>query len=762
MDFDWSFIEPIVYLVWLARRGRVRPRPDPDELASHRAQRQPAVGRRHGPRDPRDRVPAARQAVRRRDGHAVASGFNAVGWLVILAGIALGGGFGLYTARTVKMTAMPQLVSLFNAVGGGAAALIAIDDYLKFASAGTVPGLQVNVATVLDVVIGSITFTGSLIASGKLMGLKITPSRPVRIPGGQLVTLALALITIAGALFLWSGNVSLPVMGVILLAALIFGVTMTLPIGGADMPVVISLLNSFTGMAVAMAGFVLGNPVLIIGGALVGASGAILTKLMADAMNRSVLNIMIGGFGGGEGTASAVGASGGSERELGMDDAAIQLAYASSVIVVPGYGLAVAQAQHAVRELAEILEARGVDVKYAIHPVAGRMPGHMNVLLAEANVPYPQLKEMEDINPEFDRCDVALVIGANDVTNPAARKPGSPVSGMPILDVDHAKNIIVMKRVDRSRVRGHRQRALHEPQDGDAVRGREAGPRGPDRGGEVALASVHRDPAHGPGSAGAVSIPGASRADRAYAWTMPSRKPAAPARAAPRPHGRGPPRSRSSDRTGSARRRRCSRSRPRSSAPAVPWSSGREVVRDNPLGINEGATGEAQLWVLVSQIRQELELARKADVLATDRGVMDNYAYYLRSCGGEDEYETYPLVRRWSRTYDLVVRLLPDVALQADGVRSTNDAFRDEVEAILDRVLPGARAGGASRHAPRVGDHEPVRLVRGRGAARRVDRRHGLAARPLALAAATTPPGARSTGRPRRRRRSADPMSRPA
>jgi NAD(P) transhydrogenase subunit beta len=374
------------------------------------------------------------------------SGINYVGWVIIVAGIALGGGVGLYTARGVKMTAMPQLVSLFNAVGGGAAALIAIDDYLKFANAGVVPGLQVNVATVLDIVIGSITFTGSLIASGKLMGLKITPSRPVMIPGGRLVTAALAAIAVAGALYLWVGNVSLPVMAVILIAALIFGITMTLPIGGADMPVVISLLNSFTGMAVAMAGFVLGNPVLIIGGALVGASGAILTKLMADAMNRSVMNIMLGGFGGGDTTSAAGGPGGGSERELGMDDAAIQLAYASSVIVVPGYGLAVAQAQHGVRELAELLEARGVDVKYAIHPVAGRMPGHMNVLLAEANVPYPQLKEMEDINPEFDRCDVALVIGANDVTNPAARKPGSPVSGMPILDVDHAKNIIVMKR----------------------------------------------------------------------------------------------------------------------------------------------------------------------------------------------------------------------------------------------------------------------------------------------------------------------------
>jgi NAD(P) transhydrogenase subunit beta len=369
-------------------------------------------------------------------------GINTVGWLIILAGIALGGGLGLYMARTVKMTAMPQLVSLFNAVGGGAAALIAIDDYLGLTAA---PVAQIGVATVLDIVIGSITFTGSLIASGKLMGLSITPSRPVMIPGGRIVTATLALIVVVGAIYLWAGNLSVPVMGLILLAALIFGVTMTLPIGGADMPVVISLLNSFTGTAVAMAGFVLGNDVLIIAGALVGASGAILTKLMADAMNRSVMNIMIGGFGGGEGTVAEAG-PGGSVRSIGADDVAIQLAYAQHVIVVPGYGLAVAQAQHAVRELADLLEERGVDVKYAIHPVAGRMPGHMNVLLAEANVPYPQLKEMEEINPEFERADVALVIGANDVTNPAARRPGSPVSGMPILDVDKAKSIVVIKR----------------------------------------------------------------------------------------------------------------------------------------------------------------------------------------------------------------------------------------------------------------------------------------------------------------------------
>jgi H+-translocating NAD(P) transhydrogenase subunit beta len=375
-------------------------------------------------------------------------GFSIGPWVIIVVGIAVGGGLGLRTARTVKMTAMPQLVSLFNAVGGGAAALLAINDYLRIAGAATVvvPTIQINVATVLDIVIGSVTFSGSLIAAGKLMGLKITPSRSVRIPGGQLTTLALAVIVVAAALFLWVGNVNLAVMFIILAAALVFGVTMTLPIGGADMPVVISLLNSFTGTAVAMAGFVLDNPVLIIAGALVGASGAILTKLMADAMNRSVLNIMVGGFGGGEGSVAVTGVGGGTVREVSADDVAIQLAYAQHVIVVPGYGLAVAQAQHAVRELAELLESRGVDVVYAIHPVAGRMPGHMNVLLAEANVPYPQLKEMDDINPEFERCDVALVIGANDVTNPAARHPGSPVSGMPILDVDHAKSIVVIKR----------------------------------------------------------------------------------------------------------------------------------------------------------------------------------------------------------------------------------------------------------------------------------------------------------------------------
>jgi len=372
-------------------------------------------------------------------------GFSAVPWVIIVVGIAVGGGLGLYTAKAVKMTAMPQLVSLFNAVGGGAAALIAIDDYIRLAGASGAVRIDAHIFIVLDIIIGSITFTGSIIASGKLQGL--IAGKPIMVPGGQLVTLALAAVTALGAVYLFAtGTPNLAIMVVILAAALIFGVTMTLPIGGADMPVVISLLNSFTGTAVAMAGFVIDNPVLIIAGALVGASGAILTKLMADAMNRSVMNIMVGGFGGGDDAAGAAAGAGGSVRSIGADDVAIQLAYAQHVIVVPGYGLAVAQAQHAVRELAELLEERGVDVKYAIHPVAGRMPGHMNVLLAEANVPYPQLKEMEDINPEFARADVALVIGANDVTNPAARRPGSPVSGMPILDVDQAKSIVVIKR----------------------------------------------------------------------------------------------------------------------------------------------------------------------------------------------------------------------------------------------------------------------------------------------------------------------------
>ncbi len=370
-----------------------------------------------------------------------------LGWPIIAVGIVIGGGLGLYTAQSVKMTAMPQLVSLFNAVGGGAAALIAIDDYIRLTNLGSPVAVDTTIATVLDVVIGCVTFTGSLIASGKLQGL--VPGKPIVFPGARLLTIALAVVAIVGTAYLVFSTASVPVLFLIIAAGLVFGVTMVLPIGGADMPVVISLLNSFTGTAVAMAGFVINSPVLIIAGALVGASGAILTKLMADAMNRSVMNIIAGGFGTGDAAAgAATGAvTGGSVREVHVDDVAIQLAYAQKVIVVPGYGLAVAQAQHQVRELAELLEARGVEVSYAIHPVAGRMPGHMNVLLAEANVPYPQLKEMDDINPEFERCDVALVVGANDVTNPAARSnPASPIYGMPILDVDKARSIVVIKR----------------------------------------------------------------------------------------------------------------------------------------------------------------------------------------------------------------------------------------------------------------------------------------------------------------------------
>jgi NAD(P) transhydrogenase subunit beta len=379
-------------------------------------------------------------------------GLSTASWAIIIVGFAIGAGAGLWMARNVKMTAMPQLVSLFNAVGGGAAALVAIQDYLRIGSQGGA-SVSTSIFVVLGAAIGCVTFSGSLIASGKLQG--VVSGKPIIFPGSRPLTVVLAVVAVvgtavlildaAGTLALGSGAAAL-VLGVIIASALVFGITMVLPIGGADMPVVISLLNSFTGTAAAMAGFVLGNPVLIISGALVGASGGILTKLMADAMNRSIINIIVGGFGGGEGTVGSAGGGAIQARAVSADDVAIQLVYASNVIVVPGYGLAVAQAQYACRELAELLESKGVDVKYAIHPVAGRMPGHMNVLLAEANVPYPSLKEMDEINPEFDRCDVALVVGANDVTNPAARRPGNPVSGMPILNVDHAKSIVVIKR----------------------------------------------------------------------------------------------------------------------------------------------------------------------------------------------------------------------------------------------------------------------------------------------------------------------------
>jgi H+-translocating NAD(P) transhydrogenase subunit beta len=365
-----------------------------------------------------------------------------VGWTVLIVGALLGSVAGLYSARTVQMTAMPQLVSMFNAVGGGAAALVAIYEYIHDESAGSVLG-STSVFTVLDVLIGSVTFTGSLIAAGKLQG--IITGQPVIFRGGRVLNAALAVIALGTGAFMFT-TASLPALLILVLAALAFGVMMVLPIGGADMPVVISLLNAFTGTAVAMAGFVVGNWALIVAGALVGASGGILTKLMADAMNRSLVNIIIGGFGTGDSVVAAAVGGDAAIRSIAADDAAIQLAYASKVIIVPGYGLAAAQAQHGVAELASLLESRGIEVSYAIHPVAGRMPGHMNVLLAEANVPYPLLKEMDEVNPEFARADVALVIGANDVTNPAARRAGTAISGMPILDVDQAKSIIVIKR----------------------------------------------------------------------------------------------------------------------------------------------------------------------------------------------------------------------------------------------------------------------------------------------------------------------------
>ena len=367
---------------------------------------------------------------------------TATGWTVMIVGALLGSAVGLWAARTVQMTAIPQLVSAFNSVGGGAAALVAIYGYYYAESRGTVLGTT-SVFTVLDVLIGSVTFSGSIIAAGKLQGL--ISGQPIIVKGGRLINVALAVVALGTGAFMF-GTASLPAMLILVLASLAFGVMMVLPIGGADMPVVISLLNAFTGTAVAMAGFVIGNWALIVAGALVGASGSILTKLMADAMNRSLTNIIVGGFGTGD-SMVAVGPAGDAQvRSIAADDAAIQLAYASKVIIVPGYGLAAAQAQHGVAELAKLLEDRGVEVSYAIHPVAGRMPGHMNVLLAEANVPYPQLREMDEINPEFARTDVALVIGANDVTNPAARRPGNEISGMPILDVDQAKSVIVVKR----------------------------------------------------------------------------------------------------------------------------------------------------------------------------------------------------------------------------------------------------------------------------------------------------------------------------
>lgn len=371
-------------------------------------------------------------------------------WIVLLAGTAVGAVGGLVSARRVQMTAMPQLVSLFNAVGGGAAALVAIVELTRRVAdadlmlVGSHVGAGVTIPVGLDVIIGAVTFSGSLIAAGKLQGL--VSGAPISFPGSRAASFVSAAVALVGAVWVVV-DPSMPVLWLVLVAALAFGVLMVLPIGGADMPVVISLLNAFTGLAVAMAGFVVGNQIMIIAGALVGASGTILTKLMADAMNRSVMSIMVGGFGTGDTAAGdAVVGAAAAVRRTDADDVAIQLAYASTVMIVPGYGLAAAQAQREVGELGKVLSERGIRVIYAVHPVAGRMPGHMNVLLAEADVPYTQLVEMDEANAEFAAADVALVVGANDVTNPAARRPGNAISGMPILDVDHARSIVVIKR----------------------------------------------------------------------------------------------------------------------------------------------------------------------------------------------------------------------------------------------------------------------------------------------------------------------------
>jgi NAD(P) transhydrogenase subunit beta len=386
--------------------------------------------------------------------------------LLILVGAVIGGGIGWYLARTVEMTAMPQMVALFNGMGGGAAALTSASEFLDKLNNNVAYGVDFSIATVLGVVIGCVSLAGSFIALGKLQGF--ISASPVTYKGQQIVNAVVAVAILALGIFLIvvapgdTHRLVLVAMGVL---ALILGVAITMPIGGADMPVVISLLNSFTGLAAAFTGFVLSSTVLVIAGALVGASGMLLTLLMGKAMNRPVTNVLFGAFGTGGGTEAASAAGEGkSIRELSVDDVATLLAYATQVVVVPGYGMAVARAQNAVQELAKLLEDRGVEVKYGIHPVAGRMPGHMNVLLAEADVPYNLLYEMEDINPEMPRTDVVLVIGANDVVNPAARNdPKSPIYGMPIIDVDKAQNVVVMKRSMRSGFAGIDNPLFYEP-----------------------------------------------------------------------------------------------------------------------------------------------------------------------------------------------------------------------------------------------------------------------------------------------------------
>jgi NAD(P) transhydrogenase subunit beta len=358
-------------------------------------------------------------------------------WILIVVGVAIGAAVGVPAARKVRMTAIPQMVALFNGVGGGAVFLIAWAEFRLTHGYSTGQPTYFTVFSLFAAIVGSVSFWGSNIAFGKLQ--ELLPGRPITLGRSQqLVNGAFAAGSHSQLLFI-----------LMLIAAAILGNLVVLPIGGADMPVVISLLNAFTGLSAAATGVALNNPALIVAGMIVGASGSILTNLMATAMNRSIPAIIAGGFGGGGVVEGAVGAGAfeGTVRATTAADVAVQLAYARQVVIVPGYGMAVAQAQHTVAELAKALEKRGVGVSYAIHPVAGRMPGHMNVLLAEANVPYEQLREMDDINPQFPQTDVALVIGANDVTNPAAKtNPGSPIFGMPILEVENAHSVVVIKR----------------------------------------------------------------------------------------------------------------------------------------------------------------------------------------------------------------------------------------------------------------------------------------------------------------------------
>jgi len=386
--------------------------------------------------------------------------FTTAGILITIVGLVIGVPIGAIGARQVKMTAIPQMVALFNGVGGGAAAVVAVSELLL---KGSHPAFAVAFPSVFSIVIGSVSFAGSLIAFSKLQAL--LTGTPITYPGQQIVNGVLALAIVALAVYLIA-VASTPVVFVpLLILGLVLGVAFVLPIGGADMPVVISMLNAFTGLAVAASGFVLGNFALIVAGTLVGASGTLLTRLMSDAMGRSLGNVLFGAFGTvTAGPASATSAEGKSVRTGTPEDIGTLLAYSRKVIIVPGYGLAVAQGQHAVKELADELEKRGVEVEYAIHPVAGRMPGHMNVLLAEANVPYEQLKEMDQINDEFKSTDVALVVGANDVVNPAAENsPGSPIYGMPILNADQAKNIVFMKRSMRPGFAGIDNELLYDP-----------------------------------------------------------------------------------------------------------------------------------------------------------------------------------------------------------------------------------------------------------------------------------------------------------